>query len=40
MLEGRERLREQFEADPEFYERVKAIYFEALEADDHVPGLP
>ena len=38
MRDGRERLREQFEADPEFYERVKAVYFEALEAVTTCPS--
>jgi hypothetical protein len=37
-FEGRERLREQFEADPEFYEQVKAVYREALEAITTCPS--
>ena len=36
--EGRERLREQFENDPAFYEKVKTVYREALEAVTTCPG--
>jgi len=36
--EGRERLREQFESDPAFYEKVKTVYREALEAVTTCPG--
>jgi hypothetical protein len=36
--EGRERLREQFESDSDFYARVKGVYFDALEAMTTCPN--